>query len=227
MPVNILYIILTIIIIILIYYSLQTDFFKNSNNKLKNILKFKKVNQCNKELTDEEFLHHMIKHHEVAVYMSEQHLNNTHDPIIFKILRNIIRIQKYEINTMKDAIIVNKFNDDFNDDMSDNKIKMNKLYYSTNGDFAKPNTLEISNTICDPSFFNIMPNLHHMTDEMYIQHMIPHHQVAVDMSKKILNTSNNDFIIYLAYRIIRSQQLEIHELYNLLNSNYKINSKIL
>ena len=66
-----------------------------------------------------------------------------------------------------------------------------------------------------------------MTDEMYIQHMIPHHQVAVDMSKKILNTSNNDFIIYLAYRIIRSQQLEIHELYNLLNSNYKINSKIL
>jgi uncharacterized protein (DUF305 family) len=62
---------------------------------------------------------------------------------------------------------------------------------------------------------------------MYIQHMIPHHQVAVDMSKKILNTSNNDFIIYLAYRIIRSQQSEIHELYNLLNSNYKINSKIL
>ena len=44
---------------------------------------------------------------------------------------------------------------------------------------------------------------------MYIKHMIPHHQVAVDMSKRILNTTNNDFIIDLAYKIIHSQQLEI------------------
>ena len=31
---------------------------------------------CNKQLTDNEFIDHMITHHEVAVYMSENHLHN-------------------------------------------------------------------------------------------------------------------------------------------------------
>lgn len=66
-----------------------------------------------------------------------------------------------------------------------------------------------------------------MTDESYIQHMIPHHQIAVDMSKRILKTTTNDFIIYLAYRIIRSQQLEIYELTNITKSNYTFNSILL
>ena len=57
--------------------------------------------------------------------------------------------------------------------------------------------------------------------------MIPHHQVAVDMSKKILKTSNNDFIIELAYKIIHNQQLEISELYYLLNSQNIFESSIL
>ena len=70
-------------------------------------------------------------------------------------------------------------------------------------------------------------HLHHMTDMMYIQHMIPHHQVAVDMSKQILKTTNNDFIIYLAYRIIRSQQLEITNLYYLSKSKNMFESTIL
>ena len=49
--------------------------------------------------------------------------------------------------------------------------------------------------------------------------MIPHHQVAVDMSKVLLKNTKNDFMIYLAYRIIRSQQAEIVMLDNLLNKN--------
>ena len=62
--------------------------------------------------------------------------------------------------------------------------------------------------------------------EMYIQHMIPHHQVAIDMSKIILKTTNNDFI-NLAYNIISSQQLEIFELYNLSKSKYIFESNML
>ena len=61
---------------------------------------------CNKPLTDDEYLDHMITHHEVAVYMSEKHLHNTNNPIIFDILRNIIRLQSYEINIMKNTKIV-------------------------------------------------------------------------------------------------------------------------
>jgi uncharacterized protein (DUF305 family) len=46
--------------------------------------------------------------------------------------------------------------------------------------------------------------------------MIPHHQVAVDMSKRLLKHTNNDFMITFAYRIIRSQQEEISYMNNLL-----------
>jgi uncharacterized protein (DUF305 family) len=56
--------------------------------------------------------------------------------------------------------------------------------------------------------------------------MIPHHQVAVDMSKKLLETTRNDFIIDLAYKIIHNQQLEIAKLYYLLNSKYIFESNI-
>ena len=58
-----------------------------------------------------------------------------------------------------------------------------------------------------------------ITDIQYLHHMIPHHQVAVDMSKKLLKNTTNDFMINLAYRIIRSQQEEIILLNDLLHKN--------
>lgn len=205
-----------IILLFILLFILVKNYNINRNNH----------NICNKNLTDKEFLLHMIEHHEVAVYMSEQHLNNTNNPVILNILRNIIRIQNFEINMMKDALI-NYDETKIFDEMSYNNIKMNKFYYSTQGDYAKPNQINISNTFCDSSFFNITKHLHKMTDQGYIKHMIPHHQIAIDMSKKILKSTNNDFIIYLAYRIIRAQQSEIYELNNLLNSKYLHYSYIL
>ena len=176
---------------------------------------------CNKPLTDDEYLDHMITHHEVAVYMSENQIHNTNNPIIFDILRNIIRLQNYEINLMKDAKM--KYGAKMNNDT------MNNSYRYTQGDFTKPNTPDLSNTFCDPSFFNMAhnKNLHSMTDTMYIQHMIPHHQVAVDMSKQLLKTTKNAFLVDLAYKIIHNQQIEIMKLYYLLESKYMFESNIL
>ena len=78
-------------------------------------------------------------------------------------------------------------------------------------------------THTDPHFDPEAHNKHehmHLNDEMYIKHMIPHHQVAVDMSKNYQNT-NNDFMIFLAYRIIHSQE-EIA----LLNLHHKKNKGV-
>jgi uncharacterized protein (DUF305 family) len=48
------------------------------------------------------------------------------------------------------------------------------------------------------------------------------------MSKKLLKNTKNDFMIYLAYRIIRSQSAEIVMLSDLLKkNNYYYESKIL
>ena len=79
-------------------------------------------------------------------------------------------------------------------DMSSNK-NMNKNYISTVSDFIKPNKLGLTNTYCDPHFFNPEKHMKHLEkmnldDKMYIKHMIPHHQVAVDMSKKLLQNTN-------------------------------------
>ena len=210
--------IITIAIIILFIILIGTILYSNTETTI-----------CNKQLTDDEFINHMITHHEVAVYMSEKHLHNTKNPIIFDILRNLIRVQNYEINIMKNTKIVKNPNNEFNDEMSNKNITMDKSYRYTQGDFTNPNTPYLSDTYCDPSFFDIThsKNLHNMTDEMYIKHMIPHHQVAVDMSKRILNTTNDDFIIDLAYKIIYSQQLEISKLYNLSKSKYMFESNIL
>ena len=209
-----------ILIIILLYISYEYVYRKKSSNT---------NYPCNQELTDSEYIDHMITHHEVAVYMSESHLHNTTNPIILDILRNVIRSQKYEINLMKDSKIINNTNDKFNDEMSIKNIKMDYSYRYTQGDFTKPNTPYLSDAFCDPAFFNMShgKNLHNMTDAMYIEHMIPHHQVAVDMSKKKIKTTNNDFIIDLAYKIIHNQQLEITNLYYLSKSKNMFESNIL
>ena len=64
-----------------------------------------------------------------------------------------------------------------------------------------------------------------LTDESYLEHMIPHHQVAVDMSNRLLKYTKNIHMIDLATTIIREQQFEIlkmNEMLNNMNSwNYK------
>ena len=213
-----------ITIFFIIFFIILIGIILNTNKETN-----KETNICNKQLTDNQYINHMITHHEVAVYMSETHLHNTKNPIILDILRNVIRLQNYEINLMKDSKIINNTKEEFNDEMTNKNIKMDNSYRYTQGEFTKPNTPYLSNTFCDPSFFNMShnKNLHNMTDTMYIQHMIPHHQVAVDMSKKILKTTNNDFIIDLAYKIIHNQQLEITNLYYLSKSKNMFESNIL
>ena len=130
----------------------------------------KATNICNMQLTDDEYINHMITHHEVAVYMSVNHLQNTKNPIILDILRYLIKTQNYEIDLMKYSKITNKTNLELNHEMSNNNITMDSSYRYTLGDFTKPNTPYLSNVFCDPGFFTIShnKNLHNMTDTMYI-----------------------------------------------------------
>ena len=88
---------------------------------------------CNQKLTDIEYINHMITHHEVAVYMSENQLPITKNPKLLDILINVIRIQNYEINLMKDSKIVDTTNNNLNDAMSNKNIKMYKSYRYTQG----------------------------------------------------------------------------------------------
>ena len=64
----------------------------------------------------------------------------------------------------------------------------------------------------------------YLTDREYLLHMIPHHQVAVDMSERLLLHTNHSYLLYFARKLIVDQQAEIFMMNNLLkqgNYNYK------
>ena len=181
---------------------------------------------CSDNLSDLDYLEHMIPHHQVAVDISILLQKKSKNPTMQYILRKLIWTQNYEIKMMEE--IIKKMPKKISSEH-----KMYALYNQTVGDFTKPNKLGLTNTYCDPHFFDPEEHMKHLqemelNDIMYIEHMIPHHQVAVDMSKKLLKNTQNDFMVYLAYRIIQSQQEEIILLNDLLKeSNYRYQSKLL
>ena len=172
-------------------------------------------NPCGQYLNDTDYLLHMIPHHQVAVDISIEMQKKSHNPIMQNILRKLIWTQTREI------IIMKSFLKKLPDNISNNNYKSNKRYISSVLDFTK--LASDPNAECNPEFFD--PGLHkkHMShmkqdEKMYLQHMIPHHQVAVDMSKTLLKHTNNDFMVQFSYGIIRSQQVEINYMNNLLQN---------
>lgn len=209
-----------LIYIILLYYIIKQ--YPNTHEKF-NIYNHHKSTNTNKHnictgnLSDLEYLEHMIPHHKVAVDISKLLQKKTKWPIMLEMLRKIIWTQNYEIVLMNELYTKMPKNDISSQD------RMNKKYISIVSDFIEPNKIGLTHTYCDPHFFDPKKHMEHLQtmnidDNMYIKHMIPHHQVAVDMSKKLLQNSDNDFMIYLAYRIIRSQQREIIYLGDMLKS---------
>ena len=212
--------ILGLSILILFFISTRTQV--HSHRKTKN-------NICRGYLTDKEYLEHMIPHHQVAVDISILLQKKTKNPEMQHILRKIIWVQNYEIQLMR--VMAKSLPEN---DMSTSKIDMRRSYTITIGDLTKPNKVGLTKTYCDPHFFDPKKHMEHMThmmkldDKMYIKHMIPHHQVAVDMSKVLLKNTKNDFMIYLANRIIRSQNAEIILLNDMLSKKrYSHQSKLI
>jgi hypothetical protein len=58
-----------------------------------------------------------------------------------------------------------------------------------------------------------------LSDRDFLKHMIPHHQVAIDMCKMLLKNTKSNFLIYLSYRMIKKQESEVILLNDLLKSS--------
>ena len=174
---------------------------------------------CRTNLTDDEFLQHMIPHHQMAINISREHDKYTHNDIIKTIIRDLIRTQTYEIYLMQTQL--HRKIDNISIIQNHNPV----IYTTISNSY--PNTVQLTNTYCDPQFFNPNMNMNmHMhsgnnvsTDKMYIDHMIPHHQVAIDMCKLIMKNTKNDFIMSLAYEMLKTQEAEVFLLNNLRLSN--------
>ena len=182
-------------------------------------------NPCTDVLSDSEYLHHMIPHHQVAIDMSEMLLPISKNPEVLHLCRNIIRNQRFEIWEMNNYL----------EGMSDNtsiNVKGDYNHKQTKLDVFAPKMSKPENGDCDPLFFKPNDHMQHMqhmklTDNSYLRHMIPHHQVAVDMSKRLLLHTTHSYLIEFCKNLIIEQQGEIFYMNNLLQNRFNNYSELL
>jgi len=182
-------------------------------------------NPCTDKLTDLEYLDHMIPHHQVAIDMSVMLQPRTSSDIMLTLCREIIRKQSYE---MFEREQMKKYTGDlFSKDPWTKEKVVTKL------DRWNPIMSKSADGTCNPLFFK--PNDHSkmmggmvISDEGYLKHMIPHHQVAIEMSKRLLLHTNNSYLLDFCRKLIIDQQGEIYYMNNLLeDSNILYKSELL
>ena len=182
-------------------------------------------NPCTDKLTDIEYLEHMIPHHQVAIDMSELLEKKSTNPQMLDLCRQIIRSQGYEIwemTMMKRKLSETIFSND----------KGRKPYEKTKLEIFYPKMSSSNDGVCDPLFFKPDDHMKHMehmeiTDRSYLEHMIPHHQVAIDMSKRLLLHTNHSYLMEFCRKLIIEQQGEIFLMNNMLNNTYNYQSELL
>jgi hypothetical protein len=79
-------------------------------------------NPCDQYLSDKDYLLHMIPHHQVAVDISIEMQQNSTNPVMQDILRQLIWTQNREIMMMKDLL------NNLPDNISSDQLKMDKNY---------------------------------------------------------------------------------------------------
>ena len=161
----------------------------------------------------------------LIVDMSNLLIPKIRDPVILHLCRNIIRKQEYEIwemTMMKRRISDTVFEEGYSireDRPSKLEVYYPKLSTSRDGE-------------CDPAFFKPDEHAHHMsdmklTDKMYLEHMIPHHQVAIDMSRRLLMHTNHSYLMDFCSQLIIDQQGEIFYMNQLLQNKINYKSELL
>jgi len=182
-------------------------------------------NPCTDNLSDIDYLVHMIPHHQVAIDMSNMLIPNTNNPQMLHLCRDIIRKQGYEIwemTQMKNNLSVSIFAN----------LPNNIEEFKTKMDIHAPKMSKAKDGNCNPLFFKPNDHMKHMvgmdvTDKSYLEHMIPHHQVAIDMSRRLLLHTNHPYLMDFCRKLIIDQQGEIYAMNSLLKNSYNYKSELL
>lgn len=166
---------------------------------------------------DENFLIHMINHHQVAIDMSEELEKKSNVPYMISLARNISYIQKYEIWVMKMTLERGIPNIS----LDDNKFEIWNPRYNIGCYY--PNMSEDKNTKYEKHFFITNKKMLDNIDNInFLEHMIPHHQIAVNMSKERLLKTKNPHMLEFCNEIIKNQQYEIWSMKEILYQLRKI-----
>jgi uncharacterized protein (DUF305 family) len=148
-----------------------------------------------KQAMDKHFIEMMIPHHQGAVEMADLALQKAKHPEIQKLAAAIKIDQTKEIEQMK---------------------AWYKQWYGTEVPGTSTTGMGMHHGMDQGSMHSGM-NLESLKnasdfDKEFIRQMIPHHQMAVMMSRMALNRATHSQIINLAQAIIKSQTAEIQQM---------------
>lgn len=183
---------------------------------------------CRKYITDKEFLKHMIPHHQVAIDMSKKILETSNDPTIIYLARNIIYNQTDEILTMENMLLSGI------PTMASSDVQE---YLEIPNIFTSyvPKKSRAEQYVCGMHHFDPREKSaihsgkekgHKLTDKKFLDHMIYHHDVAIEMANRVTKNSKNPMMVSFAYDTIVGQRYEIWLMRQLLKSD-KIYSQIM
>ncbi|PCG20745.1 DUF305 domain-containing protein [Brachyspira sp. G79] len=148
---------------------------------------------------DADFLVNMIPHHQGAIISSKKLLETTTNEALITLANNIIAEQEKEVNEFTSLVT---------------ELKNKNTSYEDIDTQNLGNEMEeiMNNMMKDMSSIEVTGN----NDIDFLRGMIPHHQAAVDVSKKILEFTKDDKIKEIANNIIASQEKEITDMNNML-----------
>ena len=150
---------------------------------------------------DADFLFNMIPHHEGAILSSQKLLETTKNEKLIELANNIITEQNKEVTEFDELIKeLNAKNTDYSN--IDTEALGNDMQFIMDKMMADMSSIEITGD----------------NDIDFIKGMIPHHQAAIDVSKKILEYTKDNKIKEIANRIIKAQEKEIEDMNEMLNS---------
>ena len=165
----------------------------NSNNTgMMNMMGVSTSNQKfmgNSNSIDAHFIEQMIPHHEDAITMAKLAQTKAQKPEVRQLAENIINSQGKEINQMKAW-----YKDWFGKEVTNNNQAMTQ-HGMMNDDSDTTN-------LKDATDF----------DRLFIEEMIPHHQMAVMMANMLLSGTNRPEMKKLATDIIAAQTKEINQM---------------
>lgn len=185
------------------------------------------------KISDKEFLELMIKHHNIAIKMSEMILLVTQDDIIHDFARKTIFNQSGEVHLMEkllkdipniqnkkscncgNRIISAKFEELYPGIFSNIKCQEYHFEKFTNISLQLKDS---QNFVYLENFLDVKDEKKEemkMTDEEYVNHMKEHHKSGVDLAKLVIKSTQEPKILNLAQNIIFEQEKEMFALSNL------------
>ncbi|HEV8044237.1 MAG TPA: DUF305 domain-containing protein [Rubrobacter sp.] len=143
---------------------------------------------------DLQFIDQMTMHHEGAIMSSERMISDSKRPDLRKLADNIEASQSEQIDQMQE------WRDEWYPDAKQTSVMPAGAMEEMMGD-------GMMEQMMGGSMQEMMGG--DAADEMFLRMMIPHHQMAVDMSEKALERSEHPELEGLARKIIDEQRAEI------------------